>query len=100
MACLGVHFALTPADLEALLAASTDAARLALVQEDIEPRYLDKASVHAAQTDKAWDAIHRALTDGQLADDNGAFPLSHVVLGGQRLYAGEAVEHPGAAEMP
>ncbi len=86
MSCLGVHFALAPRDIEALLAASSDAARLELIQEDIEERYLDDANPYAAQTDKAWDAIHRALTDGQLGYDNGRFPLSHVILGGEPLY--------------
>ena len=87
MACLGVHFALSPADLQALLAAPSDEDRLSLVTNDVEERYLDEASTYAAQTDKAWDAIHRALTDGQLAYDNGPYPLSHVILGGEPLYA-------------
>ncbi len=86
MSCLGVHFALAPRDMEALLAATSDAARLELIQEEIEERYLDEESAYAAQTDKAWDAIHRALTDGKLGYDNGRFPLSHVILGGEPLY--------------
>ncbi len=89
MSCLGVHFALAPRDIQALLAATSDAARLELIQEDIEERYLDEESTYAAQSDKAWDAIHRALTDGKLGYANGRFPLSHVILGGEPLYTSE-----------
>lgn len=39
-----------------------------------------------AESDKAWDAIHRTLTDGELDWANGSFPLNHVILGGDRLY--------------
>src|SRR4029077_776609 len=33
-----------------------------------------------------WDAIHRTLTDGKIGWDNGTFPLSHVILGGEVIY--------------
>ncbi len=36
--------------------------------------------------DKAWDAMHRCLTDGELLYENGEFPLSYCVLGGERAY--------------
>jgi hypothetical protein len=42
-----------------------------------------------AQTGKAWDAIHRCLTDGTLAWGNGSFPLNRCILGGEDLYQGE-----------
>ena len=41
------------------------------------------------ETDKAWDAIHRCLTDGRLDFDNGAEPLRLCILGGERLYSGD-----------
>jgi hypothetical protein len=39
-------------------------------------------------SDKAWDALHRALTDGTLEADISSryYPLSHAVLGGTNLY--------------
>lgn len=87
MACLGVHFALSNDDVVALLSRPSDAERLTLVQEDIEERYFEEPRVYIAQSDKAWDAMHRALSDGLLGYDGGQYPLNHVVLGGQPLYA-------------
>src|SRR5688572_30022236 len=86
MACLGVHFALSDDDVTALLSKRSDAERLAHIQEDIEERYFDESSIYFAQSDKAWDAMHRALSDGLLSYDGGEYPLNHVVLGGQALY--------------
>jgi hypothetical protein len=40
-------------------------------------------------TDKAWDALHRCVSDGTLWSDGGTYPLSHVVLGGRQLHEGE-----------
>lgn len=89
MACLGVHFALSPDDAARLLALADDAARLDFVQEEIEERYLEDPGTYAAESDKAWDAMHRALADGLLSYDGGAYPLNHVVLGGRPLYGDE-----------
>jgi len=86
MACLGVHFALSSDDVAALLSKSNDEERLTFVQEEIEERYFEAPCTHIAQSDKAWDAMHRALSDGLLSYDGGHYPLSHVVLGGQPLY--------------
>ena len=36
------------------------------------------------RTDKAWDAIHRCLTDGTLR--NGQGPLGWCILGGEQLH--------------
>lgn len=41
------------------------------------------------ETDKAWDAIHRCLTDGKLEWTNGDFPLNAVIAGGRQLYQGD-----------
>ncbi|MEU9126931.1 DUF1877 family protein [Kitasatospora sp. NPDC048540] len=46
-----------------------------------------------AQLDRAWDRLHRCLTDGSLTFGSGAhgsphYPLSHAVLGGLPLYQG------------
>lgn len=86
MSCLGVHFALTPEEVSALEAFDDEQDRLAFVQEELEERYLEEPKAYAAESDKAWDAMHRALSDGRLTWDGGEFPLNHTVLGGELLY--------------
>ena len=88
MSGLGVHFALSAEDVAALLAQPDDDARLTLLHEDIEDRYFEEP-LHLAESDKSWDAMHRALGDGKLDGETGPYPLSHVVLGGQQLYDGD-----------
>ena len=39
--------------------------------------------------DKAWDGIHRCLTEGRLGSEDGACPPNEVVLGGLPLHQGE-----------
>lgn len=86
MSCLGVHFALTQEEVMALQAIDSDDDRLNHVTEDIEEHYFeDKAYV--AESDKSWDAMHRALSDGMLSWSGGSYPLNHVVLGGTCLYS-------------
>ena len=86
MACRGVHFAITNDQLQRLLAASSDDDVLEVMQEDVEEAWEEE---WLRETDKAWDAIHRCLTDGKLGFENGSFPLNAVVLGGKQLYRGE-----------
>lgn len=86
MACRGVHFAIDRTEAERLLTAPSDEAVLAIVQDEIEERW-DEEWLY--QTDKAWDAIHRCLTDGKLSCDGGAYPLKLAVLGGEQLHEGE-----------
>jgi hypothetical protein len=50
-------------------------------------------------TDKAWDAMHRCLTDGTLSPDAGEYPLNHAVLGGRHLHGDCYVVHVGASEV-
>ena len=85
MAALGVHFALADDDARRLLAAS-DAASVLAVVEEIEERW-DEAWL--VQDDKAWDAIHRCLSNGTLYYDEGEYPLNRTVLGGKHLYDGD-----------
>lgn len=85
MACRAVIFAVTAEDAERLLAAVGDANVVDLVRE-IEERWDDDTLV---ELDKSWDALHRCLTDGDLALDNGDYPLSHAVLGGRQLHDGD-----------
>jgi len=88
MACRGVHFAITDADLNALREAGSDEALIEIIQEVIEDRW-EKDAGFVCETDKAWDAIHRCLTDGRLECENGTEPLRFCILGGEQLYSGE-----------
>ena len=86
MACRGVHFAITQGDADRLLRATSDESVLEIVQEDIEQRW-DEGWLY--ESDKAWDAIHRCLTDGSLDQDGGTYPLKLAILGGKQLHAGD-----------
>ncbi len=85
MACRGVHFALTPQEEAALLESRSDEDTLHVVREQIEEEW-DEARL--CESDKAWDAIHRCLVGGPLADDGSI--LSTCVLGGRQLHQGDA----------
>jgi len=87
VSCLGVHFALSKEDLDALLAFESDDERLEFLQEEIEERYFqDEDGGWKAESDKSWDAMHRLLADGSLDPNGGTYPLNHAVLGGRSLY--------------
>ncbi|WP_280430156.1 YfbM family protein [Nocardia brasiliensis] len=86
MGSLGVHFALTSEQAQALLGAD-DPDDLLTLLEEIEEELADEADQVAS--DKAWDAIHRCLSDGTLDPTAGTYPLSYAVLGGTRLDAGD-----------
>jgi hypothetical protein len=78
MGCLGVHFSIDAAQAERLLGAADDDELLELVEE-IEEEWAD-----AFETDKAWDALHRCLSDGTLTGE-GKVPLDRVFFGGRTL---------------
>lgn len=78
MGARGVLFALDALDAERILACRGDDEVIALVEEVEEGWARD----HLFELDKSWDALHRCLTDGDLAFGNGEYPLSHVILGG------------------
>lgn len=79
MGCLGVHFAITDEDADRLLAADNDDALMEIV-EQIEEEW---EITH--ETDKAWDAMHRALTNGTLVVDEPEPTLSKVFFGARHL---------------
>ena len=81
MGCLGVHFALTDAEVEQLRSLPSEQDRLDYVVEDLEETYFSGLKQYIAESDKAWDAIHRAFADGEMTWDGGEYPLNHVVLG-------------------
>lgn len=87
MGCLGVHFALTAEDVAALEALEDEQERLEFLQEELEERYMAEPKTYAAESDKSWDAMHCALSDGQLSWDGGDYPLNHTVLAGKLLYS-------------
>jgi hypothetical protein len=98
---LGVHFALTPEQEKQLLAAVGDDEVIAVV-EAIEEGDGHLELPDACQTDKAWEAIHRCLADGQLTYDGGEFPLRAVILGGRQLVeeADYTVAYVPASDVP
>lgn len=85
MACRGVFFALSDEQSAALLRAKTDQAVLEVIEEVEEAWDED----NLVECDKAWDALHRALTDGRLLWANGSYPLNQVVLGSTSLHEGD-----------
>jgi hypothetical protein len=88
MSCTGVHFALTAAQSEQLwerYEAEDDDGVLQLVRA-IEDAW-DEA--HLQETDKAWDAIHRCLSDGTLDAEADTWPMGGAVLGGECMYFGD-----------
>ncbi|WP_430788759.1 YfbM family protein [Actinoplanes sp. G11-F43] len=97
-AMLGVHFAITPEQENALLAADGDLAEVGSIVSEIEESWGDDRL--KVDTDKAWDAIHRSLTDGTLDPDGGEFPLSHAVTGGRHLHDEYHVVLITASEVP
>ena len=88
MSCLGVHFALTEKEAARLRSIDDEQERLEYLQEDIEETYLGEYPDLSVESDKSWDAMHRALADGQLNWDGGQYPLNHTVLAGESLYRG------------
>lgn len=88
MAARGVHFALTDGEVRELESQGDDEGRLEYVQNEIEEEFFESRQDDLAETDKAWDAIHRCLTDGTLGCASGSL-LEIVVLGGKSLYSGD-----------
>ena len=84
MPCRGVYFALTEDDVKKLMAADGHAAVKEIIQEHIEERWDEN---WLQETDKAWDAMHRCLTDGTLVC-KGKTVLEKCVLGGKQLHQG------------
>jgi len=81
MACLGVHFAITSDQAKRLIDAEGDDETLVdIVKEEIEQEW-----AFAIETHKAWDALHRCLSNGTLDCDAGEPPLNRVFFGGRVL---------------
>lgn len=78
---------MSEAEVEHLRTLPSDRERLDYVIEDLEVAYFSDHKEYMAESDKAWDAMHRALSDGELTWDGGAYPLNHAVLAGELLYS-------------
>ena len=87
MGCLGVHFSLSADEVERLREIPDEVDRVDYLHEVIEEEYFEHQPERYAESDKSWDAMHRALSDGKLTRDGGEYPLNQVVLGGKQLYA-------------
>ena len=85
MSCLGLHLALDDQQVAMLQSLGSDEERIEFVRAVLEPYFFEKAPHWKAESDKAWDAIHRSLSDGTLSPVGGAYPLNHLVLGGHQL---------------
>lgn len=85
MGSRGVLFAIDDTTTKRLLAARSDGALMKIV-EAIEEEWDDE---FLTETDKAWDAMHRALSDGTLTPTGGSFPLNRALLGGKHLHRGD-----------
>lgn len=86
MGCLGVHFAITDEEVKHIKSIKSDDERLEYIQEEIEEKYFEENPDYAAESDKAWDAMHRLLSDGDLSYTTGPEPLRFTVIGGEPLY--------------
>ena len=83
MACRGVYFALNEIDTRRLFEAKDDREVIHFLVDEVEQRWEEEWLVMA---DKAWDAIHRCLTDETLRP-KGRSILEKLVLGGQQLHS-------------
>ncbi len=92
MSCLGVHFALTEEQEKKLLSLPPGDERIDYLQEDIEEAW-DKEFL--AESDKAWDGIHRTLTgypngESRFTEDmlqkSGPEELRLCIMGGRNLH--------------
>ena len=85
MASRGVHFSLSSDQLLKLLATSNDDEVMSVIEE-LEDAWDQE---FLAESDKAWSAIHRCLTDGSLLFDGGEYPLNLVICGGRQMFKGD-----------
>ncbi|WP_197407616.1 YfbM family protein [Oceanivirga salmonicida] len=86
MSCRAVLFSLNEEEVNKIKLCKNDIERLNYLQEDIEETYFEKFPTRVSELDKSWDGLHRSLTDGRYAYNNGEYPLNHVILGGESLY--------------
>jgi Domain of unknown function (DUF1877) len=81
VSCLGVHIALSADQEEDVWTHFYDER----VPDLVEALREDVGDEYRQATDKAWDAIHRCLSDGTLVWDAGRWPLRGAILGSESL---------------
>lgn len=86
MSCLGVHFSLSEDEVHELQR-RPECERPDHAREVLEETYFEEHPERLAESDKSWDAMHRALSGSDLTWDAGTYPLNHVILGGESLYS-------------
>jgi len=86
MACRGYFLALDESCMVRLLAEVGNDQRVIEVIQELEMT----DAPDECDVDKAWDGIHRCLTEGKLGSEDGTYPLNAVVLGGLPLHQGES----------
>ena len=82
---IGVLFAV-PAETVEHIRSLPMPERPVYISEELEDLYFEDYPERTAELDKAWDAVHRSLTDGSLCFDCKEYPLGGVILGGELLY--------------
>lgn len=85
MSCLGVLFAVDELTVERIRNMKMSE-RPDYISDDLEDLYFEEYPERTCELDKSWDAMHRALTDGNLCFDCADHPLGLAVLGGELLY--------------
>src|SRR4029079_6217404 len=79
---IGMHFAIPYEQAMKLLQCKSDGELVTMVEEEIEEGSNEDNSF---QTDKAWDPIHRCLSNGTLDVRQGTRPLNLTIVGGNIL---------------
>ncbi len=85
MSCLGVLFAVDE-DVINRINGLEMSKRPQYISNELEDIYFDDYPERTAELDKAWDAMHRTLTDGSLCFDCSNYPNGNLILGGEILY--------------
>ncbi len=85
MSCLGVLFAVPQERIDQLEKLPREA-RVEEICERIEEEWFEEHREQTCEMDKAWDAMHRALTGGKLLYGEQPMPMCWVILGGKVLY--------------
>lgn len=83
----GFLIALSRENAKRVFGQADDAGQMTLFEELRKSPELKKKG-YILELAKAWDAIHRLLTEGTLEPTGGDFPLNAVILGGKPIHQG------------
>jgi hypothetical protein len=82
MACRGYFLALDEPCIARLLAETGNDERIIETIHELDAT----DAPDECDIDKAWDGIHRCLTEGNLGSEDGSYPLNATILGGLPLH--------------